>query len=110
MRYRAMVLVSGLSLLGFGATIHEAAARCTGCSCRGGPGFRSPEGTCVSWKNLVRICGPAPHAKCKDERRKPLSNPQGLQLDPALPAPLDPAPPAGQFATIGSSCLKRGPR
>ena len=110
MRYRAMVLVSGLSLLGFAATIDEAAARCTGCSCRGGPGFRSPEGTCVSWKNLVRICGPAPHAKCKDKRRKPQPHPQSLHLDPALPAPLAHEPPSSQFATIGSSCLKRGPR
>jgi hypothetical protein len=43
-------------------------ARCTGCSCRGGPGFRAEDGKCVGWKDLKRKCGEPPEARCTDER------------------------------------------
>jgi hypothetical protein len=38
---------------------------CTGCGCKGGPGYRNPQtGQCVGYKRLVRECGPYPHARC----------------------------------------------
>jgi hypothetical protein len=45
-----------------------AEARCDGCSCRGGPGFRAADGKCVGWKELKRKCGDPPEARCTDER------------------------------------------
>jgi len=48
-------------------------AKCKGCGCKGGPGFRAPpkpgheRGRCVSWRQLIAVCGPAPHGKCDRE-------------------------------------------
>jgi hypothetical protein len=41
--------------------------RCQGCGCKGGPGWRGPEGTCVSKAKLAEICGSPPGAPCKQE-------------------------------------------
>lgn len=43
-------------------------ARCSGCSCRGGPGFRDKNGKCVGWKALRQKCGNPPESRCIDER------------------------------------------
>lgn len=37
---------------------------CTGCGCRGGPGYRGPNGHCVSYRDLDRVCGPNPASRC----------------------------------------------
>lgn len=37
---------------------------CKGCGCRGGPGWRGPEGTCVSKAKLASICGSPAGAPC----------------------------------------------
>ncbi len=37
---------------------------CKGCGCKGGPGYRGPDGKCVGFKNLVKVCGPSPHRLC----------------------------------------------
>lgn len=39
---------------------------CRGCGCKGGPGYRK-NGSCVGWKNLIKECGPPPHARCEAE-------------------------------------------
>ena len=39
---------------------------CSGCGCKGGPGYRGPKG-CVGWADLIRTCGPSPHAGCSRE-------------------------------------------
>lgn len=39
---------------------------CRGCGCKGGPGYRGPRG-CVGWAELIRVCGPPPHASCTRE-------------------------------------------
>lgn len=39
---------------------------CKGCGCKGGPGYRGPRG-CVGWADLIRTCGPPPHAGCSAE-------------------------------------------
>lgn len=40
---------------------------CEGCGCRGGPGFRGPDGKCVGWKNLAKVCGNPPTTHCEAE-------------------------------------------
>ena len=37
---------------------------CTGCGCKGGPGYRGPDGRCVGFANLVKICGDPPSTRC----------------------------------------------
>ena len=41
--------------------------RCHGCGCAGGPGYRGPNGRCVGFRNLLRICGDPPTQRCKFE-------------------------------------------
>src|SRR4051794_3626495 len=36
---------------------------CQGCGCKGGPGYRSPDGHCVGFRELDRICG-SPPTRC----------------------------------------------
>ena len=40
---------------------------CSRCGCKGGPGYRAPNGQCVSWAQLIKVCGPAPHNGCTRE-------------------------------------------
>jgi hypothetical protein len=42
---------------------------CTGCGCRGGPGWRSKRtGQCVGWDDLTRECGNPPNSdRCTKE-------------------------------------------
>jgi len=45
----------------------DTACRCKGCGCKGGSGWRGPDGTCVSTAKLEEICGSPPGAACKQE-------------------------------------------
>jgi hypothetical protein len=38
-----------------------------GCGCKGGPGWRAPEGTCVPEAKLAEVCGSQAGAPCKLE-------------------------------------------
>lgn len=40
---------------------------CKGCGCKGGPGYRGPDGKCVGFKNLEKICGSPPELRCRFE-------------------------------------------
>jgi hypothetical protein len=40
---------------------------CRGCGCKGGPGYRDPDGRCVGYADLIRKCGPPPHRLCRAE-------------------------------------------
>jgi hypothetical protein len=40
---------------------------CTGCGCKGGPGYRGPNKKCVGYVNIIQVCGPPPHANCVRE-------------------------------------------
>lgn len=41
------------------------AGRCTGCGCKGGPGYRSnATGKCVGFKQLTKECGDPPTQNC----------------------------------------------
>ena len=37
---------------------------CTGCGCKGGPGYRGPDDSCVSFRNLEKVCGTPPETRC----------------------------------------------
>ena len=40
---------------------------CKGCGCKGGPGYRGPDGSCVGYKALARVCGTPPGSRCAFE-------------------------------------------
>lgn len=40
---------------------------CEGCGCKGGPGYRGPNGQCVGWKRLNKVCGTPPTTRCTAE-------------------------------------------
>ena len=41
--------------------------RCKGCGCKGGAGWRGPDGACVQKAALNQICGNPAGAPCKHE-------------------------------------------
>jgi|SRR6266550_7502604 hypothetical protein len=41
------------------------------CGDRGGPGYRGPNGKCVGWEELGRVCGSPPSTRCTPERTAP---------------------------------------
>jgi len=41
------------------------------CGDRGGPGYRGPDGRCVGWASLARVCGSPPSQRCTAERGQP---------------------------------------
>jgi hypothetical protein len=43
------------------------AEACSGCGCRGGPGYRAPDGRCVGWADIGRKCGSPPETRCTPE-------------------------------------------
>jgi hypothetical protein len=45
----------------------DGAQACSGCGCRGGPGYRGPNGRCVSWSDIGRTCGDPPSTRCLPE-------------------------------------------
>jgi hypothetical protein len=76
---------------------------CHGCGCAGGPGYRGPNGHCVGYRDLERICGTPPTARCTFENapgtgaheacalrprgqqeRRPSADPGGSPAPPAL--------------------------
>ena len=43
------------------------ACRCQGCGCKGGAGWRGPDGACVPRATLAQVCGSPAGAPCKQE-------------------------------------------
>jgi hypothetical protein len=37
------------------------------CGDSGGPGYRGPDGKCVSWLNIGKVCGCPPSTRCMPE-------------------------------------------
>lgn len=54
-----------LSAIFFLAGITVASAACGE---RGGPGYRGPDGRCVSWKTIAAVCGHPPETRCTSEQ------------------------------------------
>ena len=69
------VIASGLVLISLGFLTFPApstavaadACRCKGCGCKGGSGWRGPDGFCVSQTKLAEVCGTPAAAPCKQE-------------------------------------------
>jgi hypothetical protein len=40
---------------------------CRGCGCKGGPGYRGPDGRCVGFQALDKVCGRPPETRCSFE-------------------------------------------
>lgn len=40
---------------------------CNYCGCKGGPGYRAPDGKCVGKRNVTKVCGSPPSTRCKFE-------------------------------------------
>ena len=49
------------------AVAAEEACRCKGCGCKGGSGWRGPDGFCISQGKLAEVCGTPAGAPCKQE-------------------------------------------
>jgi hypothetical protein len=65
----AIILIS-LGFTGLAAPsagLAQEVCRCKGCGCKGGPGWRGPDGTCVWTAKLAEICGTLAGAPCKQE-------------------------------------------
>ncbi|GAB4064944.1 hypothetical protein GCM10028812_05990 [Ancylobacter sonchi] len=37
---------------------------CRGCGCKGGPGYRGPDGRCIGFADLAKVCGEPPSTRC----------------------------------------------
>jgi hypothetical protein len=71
-RYGAvgLCLVILLTLLPADAQVMAACPErpaCRGCGCKGGPGYRGPDGRCVGFKALDKTCGRPPTSRCTFE-------------------------------------------
>lgn len=60
----AVVLSLSLTLLAGAKEACPARPPCKGCGCKGGPGYRGPDGRCVSFKALTKVCGDPPTTFC----------------------------------------------
>ena len=61
-----MGILAPLILAGMLSGLTPAQA-CSGCGCRGGPGYRGPNGQCVGWADIGRTCGSPPTTRCAAE-------------------------------------------
>ena len=69
---------------------------CSGCGCKGGPGWRHiASGRCVGFRDLAAKCGDPPSVKlCVFENAPGTGANRECALAPAVPPPDDPSHPA----------------
>jgi hypothetical protein len=53
--------------LGPSVAVAQETCRCKGCGCKGGSGWRGPDGACVSKTKLTEICGSPAGTPCTQE-------------------------------------------
>jgi hypothetical protein len=58
-------------LIAFVALVAATSVAEATCGERGGPGYRGPDGKCVSWEALGRVCGSPPTTRCAPEQTAP---------------------------------------
>jgi len=63
----ALISLSLLSPEPISTAFAQENCRCKGCGCKGGPGWRGPDGICVSKAKLALVCGTPPGTPCKEE-------------------------------------------
>jgi len=56
----AMLVVAQLATPSAGFAACPERPACQGCGCKGGPGYRAPDGHCVGFRELDKICGNPP--------------------------------------------------
>ncbi len=65
-----MMALGSLTLIDAGRVVFAACPErpaCRGCGCKGGPGYRGPDGRCVGFKALDKVCGIPPETHCTFE-------------------------------------------
>ncbi len=62
----ALCAIIAAALLALHPVVAEA-QKCNTCGCRGGPGYRMPNGKCASWRELDRVCGIPATKNCTRE-------------------------------------------
>lgn len=94
MRRRAMLAVFALAVAARSALAFcPERPPCHGCGCKGGPGYRGPDGKCVGYRELARKCGPPPHAPCVFENAPGTGANEECALGPKPTAPPAARPP-----------------
>ena len=66
------------------------------CGSKGGPGYRAPNGRCVAWAEIGRICGKPPTTRCTAEiahENAPDAADHGDKIEKLRPK----LPPTGQL-------------
>ena len=58
------------------------ACRCKGCGCKGGSGWRGPDGFCVAQGKLAAVCGTPAGAPCKQENAPRICFGKQAAIDP----------------------------
>ena len=59
-----MVFTLSFALLSIATAFGQDGCSCKGCGCKGGPGWRGSEGTCIAEAKLAAICGSPTGAPC----------------------------------------------
>jgi hypothetical protein len=67
MRVLKVLVLILFSLVILTPAFADDSCRCQGCGCKGGPGWRGPDGACVNAAALNQICGNPAGAPCKHE-------------------------------------------
>lgn len=75
LRFRVIAVLGPILLMSPGLGLVHAQEKpacsdlppCRGCGCRGGPGWRGPNGRCVGYRALDRVCGVPPTTRCTYE-------------------------------------------
>lgn len=62
-----MISFAFLTLSAPPTALAQESCRCKGCGCKGGPGWRGPDGYCVSQAKLAEVCGSPAGTPCKQE-------------------------------------------
>lgn len=63
----AMIFTSAADARGRGGGGGGRGGFCNYCGCKGGPGYRAPDGRCVGKRNLTKVCGSPPSTRCRKE-------------------------------------------
>lgn len=104
MRLSPLVLIAAC----IGLVVPDLAAGARqGCGSRGGPGYRAPNGKCIGWAQLNKVCGNPPTTRCSYEGGAVVDQPEtalgsrqpfqrGETIEPA------PAPPTSNVLAARS--------
>lgn len=89
---------------------------CTGCGCKGGPGYRGPDGRCVGWSQLNAKCGNPPTSRCTFEGKTDVAGPSptgkgpymgSMLAFPSLPSAAPPTTNTQKTRATGIGCVSQ---